>query len=1126
MGRSYTLPTLSIRVALHHRTLYAYDRVVDFSPHVVRLRPAPHCRTPVAAYSLSIEPADHLINWQQDPFGNFQARVVFPKPGTELKFEVDLVAELTVVNPFDFFLEEDSRHFPFTYAPPLKRDLMPYLQAAPAGQRLETFLKRARSDIAIAGRQVIDVLVDLNRFVNRTLRYDVRMEPGVFAPEETLERGHGSCRDFAWLFVQMARHLGLAARFVSGYSIQLTADEKPMQGPAGVSSDVGDLHAWAEVFLPGAGWLGFDATSGLLAGEGHIPLACTPDPETAAAIAGAYSWSRRTDADRVEETFAFEISVRRLYETPRVTRPYTEEQWSAIGALGRTVDEILVRGDVRLTMGGEPTFVAADDPESAEWNVAALGPTKHRYSTDLFWRLYEKFSPNGLVHEGQGKWYPGEPLPRWALSCYFRKDGLPIWRQPDLFAREAYGSATAADALQFISRLSQTLGIDPSLALPAFEDAWYYLWRERRLPVGADPHEVPLDDASERARLARLLDQGLAAIAGYALPLRCAPAPARGQWESGRWFLRRERMYLLPGDSPMGYRLPLDSLPWKAKDEEPEGYPRDPFAEIDVLPSPERLAAVVTRQMFDRSASAQSRPPVEPVPRAIAPIVRTALCVEPRNGVLHVFMPPIDTVEEYLSLCAAIEATAKGLGRRVRLEGYHPPSDVRIGRFQITPDPGVIEVNIQPASSWEDLVHNTTVLYEEARNTGLRTEKFMMDGRHVGTGGGNHIVLGGPSPVDSPMLRRPDVLKSLIGYWLNHPSLSYLFSGLFVGPTSQAPRVDEARNDSLYELEIAFGEIEKRASRSGAPVPWLVDRALRNVLIDVTGNTHRTEFCIDKLYSPDSITGRQGLVELRSFEMPPHVRMSLTQQLLVRALVAWFWQAPYSVRPVHWGTELHDRFALPHFVGEDFAGVLDDLERAGFRFDGSWFAPHHEFRFPLLGVVEARGGVVLELRQAIEPWHVLGEEPTPGGTARYVDSSVERVEVKVRGMIGERHVVVCNGRRVPLHPTGTNGEGVAGVRYKAWAPGAALHPTIGTHTPLVFDIVDGWNHHAIAGCRYHVAHPGGLAVSVFPSNSFEAEGRRGARFSAFGHTPGQRQVPPREYSPQFPYTLDLRRDHA
>ena len=1104
---------MGIRVALTHSSRYRYDRPVVLQPHVVRLRPAPHCRTSIPAYSLRIAPAEHFLNWQQDPFGNHQARLAFPRAARELVVEVDLIADMVALNPFDFFVEDYAEKHPFRYEPSLALELAPYCEVQAPGTELGALLAEVRRRFVASGRRNIDVLVDINQELTRRLQYDIRMEPGVFSPEETLTRGHGSCRDFAWLEVQLFRLLGYAARFVSGYSIQLKADVKALDGPSGVGEDVADLHAWTEVYLPGAGWIGFDATSGLMAGEGHIPLACTAVPSTAAPITGSYSWSKGSEADRVDEEFTFEMRVKRIEEVPRVTKPYPDGTWKAIDALGRQIDRDLERFDVRLTMGGEPTFVSIDDRDAAEWNTAALGPTKRALADRLLRRMRTRFAPGGFLHHGQGKWYPGEPLPRWAFSCFFRADGEPIWREPGLFAPEVPARVPAPGAAEgFIAALARRLGVAPELALPAYEDAYYYLWRERRLPQNVDVLASRLDDPIERARLARVFGTGLAEVAGHVLPLRARGAGDQAGdhfvWESGRWLLRADRLYLLPGDSPLGFRLPLDSLPWESEEARAWVYERDPL--MARPPLPRVVSQPRSRRGDGASTSAAAGDPTA--------IVRSALCVEVRDGILHVFMPPLGYLEEYLALVEAVEDVATDRDQPIQFEGYPPPQDHRLQRFSVTPDPGVIEVNVHPTATWKDLAAMTDALYEEARLCRLGTEKFMLDGRHAGTGGGNHVVLGGPTPAASPFLRRPDLLRSFAGYFVNHPSLSYLFSGLFVGPTSQAPRVDEARQDAIHELELAFGEVPEE----GLAPPWLVDRIFRHLFVDVTGNTHRTELCIDKLYSPDSASGRQGLVELRGFEMPPHPQMSLTQQLLLRGLSAWFWRAPYRRRPVRWGNGLVDRFALPHFVGEDFAEVLEDLHGAGYPFARAWFRPHHEFRFPVLGTIAA-SGLELTLRQAIEPWHVLGEEPGAGGTARFVDSSLERVEVKVRGMVDSRHVITCAGRRLPLHPTGTPGEFVAGVRFRAWRPPSALHPTVGIHAPLVFDVIDTWNGRAVAGCTYHVSDPGGRAHERLPTNALEAEGRRIARFFPFGHTPGPLEAPPEERNPDFPLTLDLRR---
>jgi len=1073
--------------------------------------------------------------------------VVFPDPMLEMKIEIEVVAEMAVYNPFDFFLDESANQFPFEYGAVLAKDLEPFRVRPESSPKLDALVGELRqrwmpprSKDSEKTVRTIDLVVGLNQHVQQAVRYLIRLEPGVQTAEETLTLGSGSCRDSAWLLVQLFRSMGLAARFVSGYLIQLAPDQKSLDGPSGTEVDFTDLHAWCEVYLPGGGWIGLDPTSGLLAGEGHIPLSCTPEPSTAAPVTGGIG--------KCESKLHHEMQVTRIYESPRVTKPYSEAQWARIQSLGHRIDEDLQAGDVRLTMGGEPTFVSVDDPEGAEWNFTAVSPAKRVLSGTLLKRLRSRMAPGSLLHYGQGKWYPGEPLPRWALSAFWRKDGVPIWKDDSLIADESkdYGHGTT-EAGELIRRLARNLGANPAHVLPAYEDLFYYTWKERRLPSNVSPTSSNWKNAQERERLARVFQRGLGEVVGYALPIEVAGGHGGSiQWRSGAWFLRDgETLWLIPGDSAMGLRLPLDSIPWVTDRENPWIWPQDPSAPLPPLPREfaKRLDPSAAGQAYVTGAPAArpagmgpgqraqtplpARDPREgqaPAPGQSAPwIVRTALCVEPREGRLHIFLPPVSTAESYLDLVSTIESTVSAMGVPVILEGEAPPRDPRLNKLSVTPDPGVIEVNLHPSRSWGELVDRTTVLYEEARQTRLRAEKFMLDGRHSGTGGGNHIILGGETPGDSPILRRPDLLRSLLGYWQNHPSLSWLFSGLFVGPTSQAPRVDEARNDSLYELEVAFRELERQTASHGPAVPpWLVDRLFRNLLIDSSGNTHRSEFSIDKLFAPESATGRLGLVEMRAFEMPPHAQMSLAQHLLLRGLVSTFWKKPYTQELVRWGTDLHDRWMLPHFCETDFREVIRDLREAGYPFEMEWFAPQFEFRFPRIGDFAQRD-VRVEIRSALEPWHVLGEEPGGGGTVRYVDSSLERVQVQAQGLIGKRFALTVNGRRLPMHPTGTQGEAVAGVRYRAWQPPVCLQPTIGAHAPLTFDLYDTWNERSIGGCTYHVAHPGGRNYETFPVNAYEAESRRLARFFATGATQGRFVPKPEALNADFPVTLDLRR---
>jgi len=1098
---------MSIQAALRHVTRYRYDRPIALGAQTIRLRPAPHARAKVSAYALKIEPEGYFLNWQQDPQSNWLARVVFPEKVDHFTVTVELTAEMAVINPFDFFLEPSAEKYPFIYSEELKAELKPYLEAEPGGRAFDRYLAAIPRDT----RQTTSFIFDLNARLARDIRYLIRMEPGIQTPEETLCQGSGSCRDSAWLLVQLLRHMGLAARFASGYLIQLKPDVKSLDGPSGPAQDFTDLHAWCEVYLPGAGWVGLDATSGLFAGEGHIPLACTANPTQAAAISGA--------VEPAEVLFDFDMAVTRIKEPPRVTKPYSEEQWADIEKLGDCVDKVLQNHDVRLTMGGEPTFVSIDDRSGAEWHTAASGPTKRALADTLIRRLRERFAPGGLLHYGQGKWYPGESLPRWAFSLFWRADGVPLWKSGGRIAAEHTNyQPSLADAKSLIERIAQKLELEASYIIPAFEDFWHHLAQERQLAHNVDPRDSKLEDPELRARLARVFERGLSQEVGYVLPVEKDPR----RWLSEHWTTRSGHLFLIPGDSTIGFRLPLNSLPHVPPQARSFVPPPDPFAPLPPLEPPNTSGQ--DYRPGNGHADMPAEGPYRAVNRAITelvgqPAVRTALTVEPRGGRLCVFMPPLETAGDYLALLSVVEDAAEQLNAAVHVEGYPPPFDPRIHVIKVTPDPGVIEVNIHPARNWREQVEITRALYEEAHACRLSTEKFMLDGRHTGTGGGNHIVVGAANPPDSPFLRRPDMLKSILAYWQNHPSLSYLFSGMFIGPTSQAPRLDEARHDSLYELEIAFDEIPSRAA-ANIP-PWLVDRIFRNLLADTTGNTHRTEICIDKLYSPDGPGGRLGLVEFRNFEMPPHAEMSLAQSLLLRALIARFWREPYQSNLVRWGTGLHDRFMLPHFVWRDFADVIADMNAHGFAFEQEWFRPHWEFRFPKIGAVQYEG-VGLELRSALEPWNVMAEEGAPGGTVRFVDSSVERLEVKLTGLTEGRHRALANGRTLPLRAT-AQGEAVAGLRFKAWQPAHGLHPTIPAHGPLVIEVWDSWRKRSIGGCSYHVAHPGGRNFEVFPINANEAEGRRLARFEPLGFTGGVFEAAREETNPDFPYTLDLRR---
>jgi uncharacterized protein (DUF2126 family)/transglutaminase-like putative cysteine protease len=1056
---------MGIQVALHHRSQYRYDKAVSLGPQTIQLRPAPHGRTAVLSYSLEVAPADRILNWQSDPLANHVARVIFPSKTKDFIVDVDLIADLTPINPFAFFIEPGFETYPFEYADEVARNLSPYLFADPAGRLLRDFL----ASVPVQPQSTLNLLVDLNRKVRDEVDYTTRYEHGVQTCEQTLGEGTGSCRDSAWLLVQILRNLGLAARFVSGYLIQLASDE-----PDGPTSDSADLHAWAEVFIPGAGWIGMDATSGLLTAEGHIPLACTPTALEAAPIGGT--------VERAGVEFSYEMTVRRINEAPSLSKPYSDEEWARVREVAQHIDRDLVDQDVRLTMGGEPTYVGIDETESMQWHIEALGAVKRTRGLALIRCLRERTAPGALLHFGQGKWYPGEPLPRWAFHCISRTDGVPVWENGDLIALEDqvcdYG---VEDSFAFMQALAQRLQVTSDNILAAFDP-----------DNGQGEPEDPT---------------------GYILPLRRRQPEGRLAWSSQLWFPRPERLVLSFGDSPIGYRIPTDAMPFVAPDELEYEY------EAGIVPQQVKIPSEPERrpELFGVEPEPDPLPALAGNAETATELIRPSLCVQVRDGHLCVFLPYVPVVADYLNLIAAAEDTCEYLQMPIWVEGYTPPSDLRLRSFSLTPDPGVLEVNLPPTSDWDELEEVNAILSEEAHRNRLIPGKFAFDGSHLATGGGSHIVIGAETIADSPILRRPDLLRSMVAFWQNHPSMSYLFSGMYVGPTSQYPRVDEARSDALYELEVSFSQLPK-----GECPPYIVDGLFRNLLVDVTGNTHRAEFCIDKLYPPEFQGLRLGLLELRAFEMAPHYRMGLMQMLLVRALVCMFWKQPFEGDLLRWGTTLHDRFMLPYFVQKDFEEVLSALRKSGYGLEDSWFRPHLEFRFPKIGSISA-SGVEVELRQALEPWNVLAEETNSGRTGRSVDSSMERMQIKVTGDWNEsRYVVACNGRRVPFVPTAEPGEAVAGIRYRARRLSAALHPTVPVHTPLVFDLIDTWKQRSIGRCTYYSGPPDGSLYTTRPADATEARTRRLQRFQVSEPPSEPVATPKEERNAVFPMTLDLR----
>ena len=1080
-----------VRLHLQHRSRYQYATPAQLGPHTLRLHPAPHTRARVETYRLIVEPSARM-RWYSDPFGNRVARVDFAPEETLTSFEVvvELAVQIEPVNPFDFLLEPMAETAPFAYPAALARELQPFLALDDPAYAVGPLFEAFEAALPRAG-ETVPLLDRLNQEVHDRVRYVIREETGTFTPEQSLMKGQASCRDSSLLLSAVLRRRGFATRFVSGYLVQLVDEGMLPDQPRGMSRDVVDLHAWCEVYLPGAGWVGLDATSGLFCGEGHIPLCCAAAPELAAPIEGT--------SDTPASDVGFSMAVQRLGHEARPTMPYSDDTWAALQHAGEVTDAHLLEAGVRLTMGGEPTFNAREAGALPEWNGDALGASKWERGLELAGELRRRLAAGAVTLLRQGKHYPGESLPRWALEIIARSDGVPIWSDHPSPSRKP----TPDDVERFARALAKRLDVTQGLQ-PAHEDPWILLKEDAALPVGIDAKHATLDDSAERQRLARTLARGVGAAVGWVLPL----VDGGTRWQTESWTFRRGALFLLPGDSPVGLRLPLGALP-KPK-------PRVPAEPALVPPDPRREAELAQRKQLHRAAPVAAA-------GALTTDVRTALCVEARNGVLWAFVPPQEDFDAFCRLVRAIDETRIETGLEASLEGYAPPRSDGQLRIAVTPDPGVLEVNLPPCSSMREYEALVMLVFDAALRSGLHAEKYLTDGRMAGSGGGHHLTFGGAEVLASPFLRRPDLLASLVTFTQHHPSLSYLFSGLFVGPTSQAPRVDEARHESLYELEIALARAHERGD--APPPPWLGDILFRNLLVDITGNTHRAEISIDKLFDPGTSFGRQGLVELRAIEMPPHPRMLVAQMLLWRTLLAAFATAPYRAPLQRFGMGLHDRFLLPYFLWRDLEDVLEYVDGHALGLPAAGYRPCLELRCPLVGRMQA-GDVALEVRNALEPWNVLGEEHSGTGTSRYVDSSMERIEIRAQGLQPDRHLVLANGRRLPMHATGEAGLHVAGVRFKAWSPPHSLHPHIEPQHPIRIDVVDLWARRSLGGCAYHVWHPEGRAYDAPPLTRFEAGARRAQRFTLDGPSPWPVTPIPTEPSVDAPLCLDLRRPVA
>ncbi|MGI9212205.1 MAG: transglutaminase family protein, partial [Methylococcaceae bacterium] len=1058
---------MSTLVALLHHIEQTYGSRRTVPTHWLRVRPAPHTRPDITAYTIKVTSEPHFLNWVRDPFENYIARLDLPEPVASLGLTVELLADLTPINPFDFLTEPEAAHYPFDYSEQTRKELAPYLNMPPPGSRLTAWLKR----LDRSPGYIVEVLSRINKTVHEQVkRLGLDWSPafpgmesstvGGIALEEVLISGGFSPWQAAWLLTLTCRHLGLAARFTSGYRIFLGVSKE--------SSDTASLHAWCEVFIPGAGWVGLDPSAGVHTHEGYIPLASTPEPTRALPLTGLDT----------RYPLHHTVKVKRLLAMP-TPNPYTEAQWADLNASGRRVNELLTEQGIRLANSQTLSFVSLAHAYAPEWSTVALGGNKRPLAEELLHRLQQQWATGGIVQETQGEWFGGETLPRWQLQVYFRNDGLPLWHHDalhEVFSRNE--SLTSGDVYEFARLVTRNLHLSPDSLMPAHEDPLHELWRNRQTLQFHPPAEA-LSDADARKQLADRLSETRCDPVAYVLPLRWEPLA--GRWQSGQWTFRRGALYLVPGDSAPGYRLPLGGLPVDDGQESLRNPERCSFEPRPLLPGVHgelsaRLTTLLNEPLLDL---ADDDHPQGPIPR-------TALSFRIRQGRIWIFIPPLTHLEHYLELITALEAAAVKREIPIMLEGYPPPEDPRLGRFSLEPDAAVLKLTLPMTRDWNLSQAALTQAYAEAARLGLHGIHSRNTGTRMGPGGSTDLVLGGEEPADSPFLFRPQLLRSLITHWQHHPALSYFMSGRQIGPSGHAPRPDEGRPDALYELNIALSRIP----HTEPALPWIPDRILRHKLADPAGDIRRAEIRIDQLYDPDRIGQRLGRIMLRSFETAENGPLATAQLLLVRALVATLAMRPVTKPLINWGTALHDRYMLPGVLWEDLKAVLAEIRQCGIPLQDEWYKPLLELRFPLLGRTQI-GPITLEMRSAHEPWPILAEEVTASGVARFVDSANDRVQIEVFGITPGRHILACNGRRVPLQPTATQGHCIAGIRYKAWNPVATLHPTVPPVYELAFDLIDTWTDKVLGGFTYSPPRPtppGPVATPTCPPPEPEASG--------------------------------------